>query len=128
VSITVEWDDLQKTIVRHVYGATWEWDEYLASFQQIAALAGEVDYRIGVLAETAAIKKIPPNAIFFGSRAIRHLPPNVVLYVVVSPSPLTIAIVRAIRSITKFNLEIALSDDEARSMIEAARTHSPDDH
>lgn len=126
MAITVEWDSPQKTIIRHVYGATWEWNEYVTSFEQIAALAAEIDYPVGVLAETAAIKRIPANSIFYGSRAIRNLPPNVLLYVVVSPSPLTLSIVRAIRKITGYPLEVASNDEAARRVIEAARSRVSD--
>jgi hypothetical protein len=118
LEITVRWDNSQKTIIRQVYSATWDWEEYLASFQRIHDLAGEVRHPIGIIAETSAIRRIPPNALVHGSQAIGGLPKHVFVYVVVSPSRLTLTIARAVAAVTRFNLQVAETDDAARALIE----------
>lgn len=121
MEIAVRWENPQKTIIRQVYSATWDWDEYLASFARINELAAEVTYPIGVIAETSAIRRIPPNALMHGSSALSNLPSNVFVYVVVSPSRLTLTIARAVAAVTRFNLQVAETADEARWIIEAGR-------
>lgn len=119
LKITVEWDNTQKTIIRQVYGLTWDWDEYLASFAEIARLAAEVDHRIGIVAEAGAIRRIPGNALRYGSHAIGNLPPNVVTYVVVTPSRLSLSIIKVIQAVTRYNLQVTTSVEAAREMVEA---------
>jgi hypothetical protein len=119
LQITVEWDNAQKTIIRQIYSPTWEWDEYLASFARINQLADEVDHLIGVVAEAGGILRIPPNAVMYGSRAIGNLPPNVIAYVAVTPSRLSLSIIKVIRVVTRFNLQVTSSVEAARAMIEA---------
>jgi hypothetical protein len=122
VSITVDWHNPQKTILRQVYDATWSWDEYVASFRRIGALAAEVDHPIGIIAETGAVRHIPRHAIMYGSRAVKHLPPNVYLAVIVSPSAFVISMMTIIAKITRYRWRTAATVEEAQAILESARS------
>jgi hypothetical protein len=126
VGITVDWDNPQKTIIRQVYGATWNWDEFLAALKQIDALAAEVDHPLGLLADASAIRQLPPaNAIMYGTRALSNMPSNVILIVVVSPSRLALSIIRTVQTVTRFNMQVASSLEDGRLLIEAERNKPP---
>jgi hypothetical protein len=122
MSITVFWDNEQKTVIRQVYGSTWKWDEYLAAFKQLDQLASEVTHQISVIADVSQTRRIPPNAITYGSRAIRGLPTNVAFAVVVTPSPLILSLLKVILVLARFdNLYIAATEAEAQALIEAKK-------
>jgi hypothetical protein len=127
LEILVFWDNPEKTILRQVYGTTFNWDEFQAAVAQLNRLAREVDHPISIIAEVSSLKRIPPDAIVYGSRGVRDLPANMTVCVFVTPSRLTLALVQAILAATRYEkLRIVSSLDEAYRLIEAvSKTSSP---
>lgn len=118
MGIAVMWDTELKEIICQNYELEWDWDEYQAAFAKTCQLAHEVEYPIGLIAEVADMKHIPPGAIIHGARAIFSLPSNIVLSVVITRSGLAKSILNLILRATQFkNVIYATNRDEARIYI-----------
>jgi hypothetical protein len=122
MGLHVYWENDQKVIIRQVYDLTWTWDEYLAAFEKIRQLGGEVNCPIGMISELGNIRSVPPNAILYGARGIRSLPSNIVLTVMVTPSQLAQSLLKVILKATQFkNIQTAQTVEDARQMITEKR-------
>jgi hypothetical protein len=122
MGLHVFWEDETKQIIRQVYDMTWTWDEYLAAFERIRQLAGEVDYPIGMVSQLDNIRNVPPNAILYGARGIRSLPSNLILTVMVTPSSLAHSLLKLILMAGQFeNITTAKSVEEAHRLIAAKK-------
>lgn len=70
MSISVTWDNEEKTIVRFIYKGKWTWDEFYNSIQQGNAMMQTVPYPVVSIVDMTATRYIPPNAFSHMKRVI----------------------------------------------------------
>ncbi len=82
MTITVTWDNDEKTIIRMGFETTMSWEEYDAGIVQIAEMARTVDQSVFILIDA------PNTAMPRGGNAFQHLrhaldvvPPNVKFFI-----------------------------------------------
>lgn len=127
MTITVQWDDPEKTILRREINSLWQWDALITSIQEgqrmiDATVHQQTVYTIIVINPEVTS---PPSGVVLKWRqydALRH--PRTGLIVVVSERSIVRAFVTMIRRISPgFRDRYAFSStlDEARAIISAHR-------
>jgi hypothetical protein len=63
MTITVDWDNPEKTTLYYQYTGKWTWDEYKEVTARAHALASTVDYPVDVIADFSGATLLPENAL-----------------------------------------------------------------
>lgn len=63
MTVTVEWDNPEKTVVRMALMGDWTWDEAYAASDEGYALLESVSYEVGVIMDMRQSNHIPDKAI-----------------------------------------------------------------
>src|SRR5262245_10917165 len=87
MSITVEWDDDEKTILRNDYSGAWTWEEYMEAGRKNNELIASVPHRVDIIANMrAGMMPRGGSPMAISSRVIRSAPSNRGIIVVVTNS------------------------------------------
>lgn len=62
MSITVAWDNPEKTILRQTYTGRWTWNQFYAASEQTRDLMDSVDHRVDILIDMRHSSTLPQNA------------------------------------------------------------------
>jgi hypothetical protein len=62
MTVSVEWDNEEKTIVRFTYTGKWTWDEFYIHVKQANELMDTVAYRCVSIVDMSKSKHLPPGA------------------------------------------------------------------
>ncbi len=60
--IELDWDDLQKTIIRYTFIDPWTWDEYYATNDKRDAMLSSVPHIVNIILDFRRGKQIPSQA------------------------------------------------------------------
>ena len=63
MSISVEWDNEQHTIVRWIFDRRWTWDEFSAAQKESNQLLEKVDHPVDVIGDLRNSSGLPANAL-----------------------------------------------------------------
>src|SRR5215831_17349536 len=88
MTITVDWDDEAKTLLRYRYIGKWTWDEYIAANEQAVRLARSVDHSIDVIADFSEAILLPDKALSGFKRSMENSRYTFGVAVIVSRSEL----------------------------------------
>jgi hypothetical protein len=116
MSITVSWDNEEKTIARYTFSGKWTWLEFQTAVNQIHTMVRSVPNKVDYLAELQHSEVPVGNALFHIRRAIKAAPKNSGLLVVSGGSSFVSAIFSVIARFTAY-VRVAPSLDEARAII-----------
>ncbi len=86
MSITVEWDNDEKTIIRYTYTNRWTWDEFYAAQAQQNRMQETVSRRVNVLVDARNIQTLPDDFLTHLKRVMTERHPQTGLTVIVSSS------------------------------------------
>jgi hypothetical protein len=86
--ITVDWDNLQQTIILFTYNRPWTWREFDAAVEQTLALVNTVDHKVDIIFDLRNGGFPPRDAVWRFKTAAELSHPNVGQYVYVAPSML----------------------------------------
>lgn len=75
-SVTLAWDNEQKTILRYTFLGDWTWDEYLERLNEGRVLMAEVEHPVCVLNDMQRMGKLPPNFASTAKSVIASRPKN----------------------------------------------------
>src|SRR5688572_14922021 len=124
MSITVNWDNADKTIIRYDFQGKWTWDEFRVAANEAFGLTRSVQHRVDSISNFHPGASLPSDALFHFSRAMRDAPPNRRTTVIVGGTPFINNLVstfsRIYRPLGK-RLLIASTLDEARKKLAAQR-------
>ena len=76
MSIVINWDNPEKTIIRWDFSGAWNWDEYGAVKVGFDAMLREVDHTVDVIANLQHSPTLPRNAFTKFKYFTRTTPPN----------------------------------------------------
>src|SRR5438876_586578 len=63
MSIIVIWDDVDRTIIRHIYQGRWDWSDFYKALQEANAMMDSVNYKVGLIIDVQASGLVPSGAI-----------------------------------------------------------------
>jgi hypothetical protein len=85
MSIKVEWDNDEKTIIRWTFSDPWLWEDFRAAYERSHAMIASVAHTVHILADAREGSNIPAGNIMSSIRMlIRHYPSNLGIHVAVS--------------------------------------------
>lgn len=118
MSITVQWDNEEHTLLRWDFVETWDWDDFLAAQKASNDLIGSVPHTVHIIGDVSRSHHLPPGAIARFRTYKRNDPPNAGRVVLVGASTYIRTIVETFRGMfpkTGGNFTFANTLDEARS-------------
>ncbi len=120
MSINVQWDNEEHTLVRWDFIGTWDWNDFLAAQKASNELISSVPHRVDIIGDVSGSHQIPPGAIARFRTYRRDDPPNAGRVVLVGASAYIRTMVEIFRGIfpnTGGNFTFADSLEEARSAL-----------
>lgn len=124
MSINVQWDKEQQTILRWDFMGVWDWDDFLAAQKQSNNLINSVAHTVDIIGDVTQSYHLPPGAIGRFRTYRRDDPKNTGQVVVVGASVYIRTMVDIFRGMfpnTGGNFTFANSLDEARSILNAKK-------
>ncbi|MBN2305085.1 MAG: hypothetical protein JXQ72_11435 [Anaerolineae bacterium] len=83
MSISVAWDNSEKTAIRYDFDPMWTWQDFVAATQEDDALFDSVDHTVHLVLNMQQIKTFPSNPLQHLKRLSGHLNPQLGLIVCV---------------------------------------------
>ncbi len=127
MSIQVQWDNEQKTVVRWDFTGNWKWDEFLLAQHESNKLLSSVDYMVDIIGNVEQSRLLPPSALTVYRSTLKNTAPNLGLIILVGSSPFIRQMVGIFMKISRFkgpgsDFRFADSNGQARTMIAAYRS------
>ena len=120
MSITIEWDNPEKTITRWTFDGAWDWNDYGAVKVGFDDMLREVDHMVGVIVDMRRSPTLPKNSFAKFKSFTRTTPPNRGLMVFVGTNMLVRVTAEALgKAFKEFAQYIAFADsiEDARQML-----------
>jgi hypothetical protein len=120
MSITVQWDNQEHTLLRWDFVEPWDWDDFLAAQKASNDLISSVPHTVHIIGDVSRSHHLPTGAIARFRTYKRDDPPNAGRVVIVGASTYIRTIVETFRGMfpkTGGNFTFANSLDEARSQL-----------
>ena len=120
MSITVNWDNDDKTVIRYDFADKWDWADFRAATVEAFALTRSVPHRVDSISNFHLGANLPPDALFQFSRIMKVAPSNRGTTVIVGGTTFINNLVSIFSKIYKplgKRLLIASTLDEARTKL-----------
>ena len=76
MSITVSWDNAEKTVIYYAFDGSWDWDDFDAAFEQSVTMTESVEHYVHIIADLRNSDSLPDGALLYIRRVMRVIPPN----------------------------------------------------
>jgi hypothetical protein len=125
MSVTVQWDNEAKTVLRYDIAGRWTWEEFYAAFEQGKQMMNDITYPVDFILhplDMVSQTYLPPNTITQTMALNRQRTHNAGRTVVVSQSPVArtmLTILAKISSLVGQNYVIVKTLDEAHTVLAA---------
>jgi len=86
MSIEVNWDNREKTVIRFDYTARWSWQDYYAALDETKSWVENLDYKVYFINKVDNIGHLPANAVNHFKKTAVEFGPYVHLTVIVAHS------------------------------------------
>lgn len=120
MTIKVQWDNEEHTLLRWEFMGVWDWDDFLAAQKESNDLINSVPHTVDIISDVSKSQHLPPGAIGRFRTYRRDDPENTGRVVLVGASIYIKTIVEIFRGMfpnTGGNFSFANSLDEARSLL-----------
>jgi hypothetical protein len=123
MSVTVQWDNEDKTLVRYDFEGRWTWDEFYAAYEQGKKLTEAVPYKLFYILypkDNTSQRYLPSNFLSHAVAINRQSDPNAGLTVIVSQSPFVHGLLSVLTTVMRFagqRYATSRTLDEARAML-----------
>ena len=121
--IITDWDDIEKTIVRHDFQGKWTWEEFFTAERRANELAVTVTHRVDVISNMRE-GTMPREGALANARSVIHRLKSNLGVIVVVVNPLLAVTTNVFKKVDKdFDriVRAANSVQEARQVIEQER-------
>ena len=117
MTITVQWDNDDKTVIRYDFTGYWNWAEFRKQAQTAFAMTRSVEHQVDTISNFLPGTHIPKDAFIHFRRVMTDAPPNRGVNVIVGASQFIRALVTIFSRIyTQLGKRLMLADS-----LEAAR-------
>lgn len=116
MSVTVVWDNEEKTILRYTFGGQWTWDEYLIALKDGRRMMESVQHYVCILNDMDNTAFLPPNFVTLARNVISSRPDNTGLAIFLTNSQFFKAMYRVLENLlpnVPTDYVIATTEDEA---------------
>ena len=99
MSVTIQWDNEEKTILRYDMSGFWTWDEFFPAFEQGKQMISEVEHEVSFIVnplDNQSRNHIPTSVLTHIRSINRNVPPNAGPTVSVSVSNFARALIRTL--------------------------------
>jgi hypothetical protein len=127
MSITVQWDNNDKTVIRYDFTGYWTWTEFRQRAQEAFAMTRSVEYRVDTISNFLPGTHIPRDAFIHFQRIMTEAPKNRGVNVIVGASPFIRTLVTIFsRFYAQLGKRLILSDslEAARHILDKQRGQS----
>ena len=121
--ILINWDDEEKSILRHDFEGEWTWGEYFELMRNRNAYMSSVDHQVDVIANMKPGIMPTGFALSSAKTSLRSVPPNRGIFVIVV-NPVVDTLLEVFKQFDREMAEIlyaANSVEEAREIIRQER-------
>ncbi|MCU0511572.1 MAG: hypothetical protein MUE40_03285 [Anaerolineae bacterium] len=124
MSVHPEWDNPEKTIIRHIFSGNWTIDEIRRSAAEAWQMMRTVEHPVHAILDMSQVNTLPSGGVLAqANRIATHRPPNAGAIVIVSRSEFIVSLANAFSSIygrVHFNLrfKVVKTLDEARYFLQ----------
>jgi hypothetical protein len=127
MTITVEWDNADKTIIRWDFVGIWEWQEVYAAAEMSGRLRNEVTHSVSVILNLEKATNMKQGALTHTKTVLSFNPDNRDLVIAAGPSAFLHSMVEIFRKMNVSMADKFLGVDsvkEARKVIAARRAEN----
>lgn len=75
-SVSIKWDNPEKTILHYTFRGNWNWDDYLEKLNTGRKMMAEVEHIVCILNDMCEMGMLPPNFISTARNVITSRPNN----------------------------------------------------
>ncbi len=124
MSIAVEWDDEERTILHYTFESPWTWEEYHAAIARAWEMAAEVDHPTDTITDMRNSRLLPDNVFRHVRQSMVEIPESTRTVVIVGAGMLVQALLNILRRVYRnqdglfFTAETL---EEARELIYSRR-------
>jgi hypothetical protein len=129
MGVQVQWDNIDKTIIRYDFKGIWTWNDFYAAHKQAQELGATVPHHIDLILDMRAVSRLPGNALLHIKQYADKQPRNVGLAICITSDHF----VQTIYSMdtpahhrTEQSFRFAASLDEAYRLINQRRGRKAD--
>lgn len=129
MSITVQWDNDDKTVIRYDFTGYWNWTEFREQAQTAFAMTRSVEHHVDTISNFLPGTHIPKDAFLHFRRVMTDAPPNRGVNVIVGASQFIRVLVTVFsRVYTQLGKRLILADslEDARHILAKQRRQSSD--
>ena len=122
MSVTVSWDNDDRTTIRYEFERDWIWDEFYAASENAFALTRSVEHTVHSISYFKPGASLPPNALMHFRRAMVNAPRNRGVTVIVGGSLFITTMVRVFSKLNRsLGERLLLADtlEQARALLAA---------
>jgi hypothetical protein len=127
MGIRIEWDNEEKTIIRHVYEGLWTLQDYYALIDENYRQIDSVGHKVDIINDLRKMAALPPDVAAGIRYAVRHAHPNEGVNVIVAPPDYVRLLIDAINKAVGAVTEVIHTDsiEKAYAIIAKHRTEQP---
>jgi hypothetical protein len=130
MTIRVQWDNTEKTIVRWDFDGSWEWNEYFVAQYESNCLLDSVDYLVDIIGNVQKSHLLPANALSVYRNSLKNVSPNIGIIVLVGSSSFIRQMVNIFMKVFRFkgpgtDFRFAATEADAHQMITDYRAQFP---
>lgn len=120
MSVTVDWDTPDKTVIRYQYVGRWTWPEYEQAAKRAALLVREEGRQVSVIADFSQSGMLPKGLLSGFERSLQATPLDFDVVVIVSKTELLLRMIEVFRRLNQkvgAKLLTTNSLEEARTLL-----------
>ncbi len=126
MSITVQWDNDEKTVIRYDVSDNWTWDEFRQAVEQIHAMIDTVSHTVDAIANLENGNFLPSGSLWQARNVASRSHPRAGMTVIVKGSYMMQSLYGLFRSLYGkmgfyVNIHFAPTLEAARALLEAER-------
>jgi hypothetical protein len=129
MSVTVQWDNDQKTIIRYDFVGYWDWADFREKAQEAFSMTRSVEHQVDTISNFLPTTHIPKDAFIHFRRVMTDAPKNRGVNVIVGASQFIRALVTIFSRIYQQlgnRLVLADSLEQARNLLQSRRGRQAD--
>ena len=120
MSVQVEWDNPEQSILRYIFDDGWTWEDFFAAREEALRLIDERGAEVGVIIHMPEHVRIPPNLITHARSLAGRVHENTVMVMVVMSNHFLRVMLQTLRKISPqadSRMHMAQTLDEARATL-----------
>ncbi len=99
MSITVQWDNPQKTVLNYTFSRGWTWEEYQAAIHEAVEMVDDLNYTVNMIIDLSNSSLLPSNLLFNVRNSMQRSPKPYDLAVIVTTNRFVESIIDVLKTV-----------------------------